>query len=249
MISSFYAGALKAAVAMGRALGEDVAPYEDLLAGAPPGSTGSSSTANTSSRRWNGRTCAPRSPPTGSSTGSTTPSEAAALLEREGPKYQYGAGCLSDGVLGSWLALACGVGQVLDPEKVRSHLKAVHRHNFKRDLAAHANPQRATYANVTSILDPALERAVAQEMLRVLKPDGAVLWFDFRFNNPWNPHVRGIGASRIGALFPDCAIELAPVLLAPPIGRLIAGWSWPLAEILSAIPLLRTHYVGLIRKK
>jgi len=101
----------------------------------------------------------------------------------------------------------------------------------------------------TSILDPALERTVAQEMLRVLKPDGVVLWFDFRFNNPWNPHVRGIGASRIGALFPDCAIELAPVLLAPPLARLIAGWSWPLAEILSAIPLLRTHYVGLIRKK
>jgi hypothetical protein len=50
-------------------------------------------------------------------------------------------------VLGSWLALACGVGQVLDPDKVRSHLRAVHRHNFRRDLADHANPQRATYAN------------------------------------------------------------------------------------------------------
>ena len=40
-----------------------------------------------------------------------------ALLEKEGPKYQYGTGCLSDGVLGAWLALVCGVGQVLDARR------------------------------------------------------------------------------------------------------------------------------------
>jgi hypothetical protein len=35
---------------------------------------------------------------------------------------------------------------VLDAAKVRSHLKSVHRHNFKGDLSAHSNPQRSTYA-------------------------------------------------------------------------------------------------------
>ena len=29
--------------------------------------------------------------------------EAIALLKKEGPKYQYGTGCLSDGVLGAWI--------------------------------------------------------------------------------------------------------------------------------------------------
>ncbi|HEY5078398.1 MAG TPA: GH116 family glycosyl hydrolase, partial [Opitutaceae bacterium] len=79
--------------------------------------------------------------------GASYSTEAAAILEKEGPKYQYGTGCLSDGVLGCWIALACGVGQVLDTDKVRSHLRAVHRHNFKADLFTHANPQRPTYAN------------------------------------------------------------------------------------------------------
>ena len=46
--------------------------------------------------------------------------EARELLEKEGPKYQYGRGCLSDGVLGQWMALVCGVGQVLDASKVAS---------------------------------------------------------------------------------------------------------------------------------
>jgi ubiquinone/menaquinone biosynthesis C-methylase UbiE len=100
----------------------------------------------------------------------------------------------------------------------------------------------------TSILDPALKQAIAAEMLRVLKPGGAVLWFDFRVNNPANPHVRGIPAREIRSLFAGCHVELASALLAPPLGRRIAGWSWPLAELLHSFPFLRTHYAGLIRK-
>jgi len=72
--------------------------------------------------------------------------EALELLEKEGPKYQYGSGCLSDGVLGAWLARVCGVGEVLDPHKVTSHLRAVHQHNLRKDLSAHANPQRPSFA-------------------------------------------------------------------------------------------------------
>lgn len=49
-------------------------------------------------------------------------------------------------MLGSWLALVSGVGQVLDARKVQSHLSAVHRYNLKKDLSAHSNPQRPSYA-------------------------------------------------------------------------------------------------------
>jgi hypothetical protein len=35
--------------------------------------------------------------------------EAVELLQKEGPKYQYGKGCLSDGVLGAWIARMCGL--------------------------------------------------------------------------------------------------------------------------------------------
>ena len=101
----------------------------------------------------------------------------------------------------------------------------------------------------TSILEPALKRAVAREMLRVLRPAGAILWFDFRVSNPRNSRVRGVPAAEIRSLFAGCDIDLAPVLLAPPLARLVTGWSRPLAELLHAVPLLRTHYAGLIRKK
>jgi hypothetical protein len=72
--------------------------------------------------------------------------EAKALLEKEGPKYQYGKGCLSDGVLGSWILLACGMPEAIDKAKVTSHLLSVYKYNLKKDLRDHVNPQRPTFA-------------------------------------------------------------------------------------------------------
>jgi ubiquinone/menaquinone biosynthesis C-methylase UbiE len=100
----------------------------------------------------------------------------------------------------------------------------------------------------TNMFDPGLKRAVAQEMLRVLKPRGAVLWLDLRVNNPNNPQIRGLKKREVRELFPDCEVMLEPVLLAPPLARFVAPKAWFAAEILNAIPLLRTHYAGLIRK-
>lgn len=68
------------------------------------------------------------------------------LIRQEGPKYQYGKGCLADGVIGAWMAFVCGIGEILDREKVISHLKSIFKHNFKRDLSEHVNSQRPGYA-------------------------------------------------------------------------------------------------------
>ncbi|BDI32091.1 hypothetical protein CCAX7_41420 [Capsulimonas corticalis] len=68
------------------------------------------------------------------------------LLKAEGPKYQYGSGCLSDGVIGAWMATIYGVGAPMDRAEVRSTLSAIFRHNFKRDLSDHVCLQRPGYA-------------------------------------------------------------------------------------------------------
>ena len=146
MCTSFYLGALKAAVAMGTALGDDVSRYASLLR---------KGAAYMESELFNGeyfiqkiewenlRAGSPLDVPMFHAGYSP---EALELLKKEGPKYQYGAGCLSDGVLGAWIAAMCGIDAFLDAGKVAAHLDAVHRHNLKRDLAAHANPQRPSFA-------------------------------------------------------------------------------------------------------
>ena len=100
----------------------------------------------------------------------------------------------------------------------------------------------------TSILDPELKRQIAAEMLRVLRPEGLIVWFDYHMNNPRNPDVRGVGKQKIRELFPGCRIELRRITLAPPINRLLAPWSPLLCQLLSRAPFLCTHYLGGICK-
>jgi SAM-dependent methyltransferase len=100
----------------------------------------------------------------------------------------------------------------------------------------------------SSILNAGIKKQIATEMLRIVKPAGLILWFDFRFNNPRNPGVRGIGANEIRSLFPGCKVELRSVTLAPPISRMVVPRSWIAATMLEKIPFLRTHYLGIIQK-
>ena len=63
-----------------------------------------------------------KNPTTAKSFGGEYSKEATDLLEKEGPKYQYGNGCLSDGVLGAWIARMCGLNDSIDSAKIKSHL-------------------------------------------------------------------------------------------------------------------------------
>lgn len=145
MCTSFYAGALNSIIQIGKFLGEDVARYEQIL---------KKSQAYMVENLWNGeyfdqdiRWTGLRAPdPTkAQSFHSSYADEAREILVKEGPKYQYGTGCLSDGIIGCWMSLACGLEEPIDKEKVTSHLMSVHKYNLKTDLRDHANPQRPGY--------------------------------------------------------------------------------------------------------
>jgi uncharacterized protein (DUF608 family) len=146
MCTSIYLGALHAAVLMGTALHDNVPLYSTLY---------ESGRKRMESELYNGeyfiqkiewKNLRATNPAESKSYGGKYSPEARELLEKEGPKYQYGTGCLSDGVLGAYFASACGLDPVIDQEKVVSHLRAVHRYNLKKDLSDHADPQRPGFA-------------------------------------------------------------------------------------------------------
>lgn len=93
-----------------------------------------------------------------------------------------------------------------------------------------------------------MKQQIASEMLLVVKSDGLIVWYDYHVNNPWNPDVRGVKKKEIRRLFPDCRIELRRITLAPPLARWLAPRSWLLAQLLERIPILCTHYIGIIQK-
>ena len=101
----------------------------------------------------------------------------------------------------------------------------------------------------TSVLDSGVRRMVADEITRVLVPGGALLWYDFAFNNPKNPNVRKVDREELKDLFPRLSGSIKTVTLAPPIARVVARRSWALANLLETIPLLRTHLLGVLVKK
>lgn len=100
----------------------------------------------------------------------------------------------------------------------------------------------------SSILDNALQESLAQRMWDLVKPGGGVLWYDFTYNNPKNPDVRGVPISRIKALFPCAKLRVQKVTLAPPIARCVVPLTPHLYGLLNSLPFLRTHVLCYLEK-
>ncbi|HYW77931.1 MAG TPA: GH116 family glycosyl hydrolase, partial [Thermoguttaceae bacterium] len=123
---SFYLGALAAAVKMGRSLDSDVTLYEKLL---------EKGKRRMQAELFNGEyfiqivqkegldhNFGPINP----ADQSAAYRQVAEIVNQQGPKYQYGNGCLADGVLGLWMAAVCGIDDEIIPrDKVRSHLLSI----------------------------------------------------------------------------------------------------------------------------
>jgi len=100
----------------------------------------------------------------------------------------------------------------------------------------------------TSILDDDFRRRLAQKMWSLTRVGGGVLWYDFMFNNPRNPDVRGIRRSEIDALFPAPVAWARRITLAPPIARAVTSVHPSLYSLFNLFPWLRTHCLCWIPK-
>jgi uncharacterized protein (DUF608 family) len=118
MMGTFYLGALRAAEEMARYLGDTAAAdqYRQVF---------ERGKARTERELWNGEFYVQH-----------------VESDEEDPKYQYGAGCLSDHMIGQWFAHVVGLGYLLEPEHVRSATSAIFEHNWLTDFWEHSNPQR-----------------------------------------------------------------------------------------------------------
>lgn len=146
MCTSFYLGALYAMTKMGEYLHEPIDTYQTLY---------EKGRQYLETKLYDGeyffqeiefKNLNAPDPAKAQSYGGDYSPEAIALLQKEGPKYQYGKGCLSDGVLGAWIGKMCGLEDFIDRQKITSHLLAIHKYNLRKNLSEHANPQRPAYA-------------------------------------------------------------------------------------------------------
>jgi len=105
-----------------------------------------------------------------------------------------------------------------------------------------------TFTLFSSILQTQFARQVATEMCRVLKPGGAAVYYDFQYDNPRNPNVRGIKRAEVEQYFEDFQPSWKRLTLFPPLARRL-GIFTPIAyPLLAAVPFLRTHLMGVLIK-
>jgi uncharacterized protein (DUF608 family) len=118
----FYLGALRAGEEMARALGEMEAAEEYRR-------VYESGRQGMEERLWNGEYYVQR------------------LDDIDEHRYQFGEGCLSDQLVGQWLASVVGLGRLLPEHRIRQALASIYRYNFRVDLSDHVNPQRVFALN------------------------------------------------------------------------------------------------------
>lgn len=97
----------------------------------------------------------------------------------------------------------------------------------------------------SSIKEPLLRAQVANEMQRVLRPGGGIVWYDF-WINPVNPDTEALKLKDIRNLFPAARIDARRVTLAPPLVRALISRSLLACELLAKLRPLRTHWLAWI---
>ena len=101
----------------------------------------------------------------------------------------------------------------------------------------------------SSLLDDDFQQKMAERMWSWVRPGGGILWYDFIYNNPSNPDVRGVPLKRVKALFPDAAMSVRRVTLAPPISRRACRIHPVAYHFFNALPFFRSHVLCWLEKK
>jgi SAM-dependent methyltransferase len=184
-----------------------------------------------------------------------------ALLERHGIESLAGLtilelGCGSGSLLQSLLAYGAEprllTGIDLDFRRVRRARNATGANVAVADGAL--LPYRAgafdlvfVFTALSSMHDVEVRRHAAHEAMRVLRPGGLAVVYDF-WINPFNSAVRPISAAEVAHIFEPEKAELERVTLAPPIVRLFGG-NERICRALGRLSFLRTHLLAAIGKE
>jgi SAM-dependent methyltransferase len=167
-------------------------------------------------------------------------------------------GCGAGGVLADFQKWGARPENLVGVDLLAERIRAA-RERFPRISFHQANAEALPFPDgafdlvllftaLSSILNDEMRQNVAAEARRLLRPGGAIVWYDFRFDNPFNRNVRGIGQRGIRRLFPDFLARMRSLTLAPPLARRLGVLTQRLYPILARLPFLRTHYLGLLIK-
>jgi SAM-dependent methyltransferase len=92
-----------------------------------------------------------------------------------------------------------------------------------------------------------MRRGAATELLRVLRPGGLALCYDFLRKNPWNPYTVPIGPNQLREWFAGADVTQRRVTLYPALAHACHRFPRVLAA-LERVGWLRSHCLAVVRK-
>lgn len=105
------------------------------------------------------------------------------------------------------------------------------------------------FVTFSSILAQKLKMDICNEIIRVLKPGGLFLWYDYRYPNPFNPFTTYETKRKIRKYFPNVDLSLHTMTVIPQLGRVLYRNAPRLFVFLNKISLFHSHYFGWFIKK
>jgi ubiquinone/menaquinone biosynthesis C-methylase UbiE len=165
-------------------------------------------------------------------------------------------GCGGGGVLAEFLGFGVPLYHLYGVDLLSDRLTEAH-HRLPASSFANADGQSLPFPSqsfdlimqftaISSILDSDMRRNICMDMIRVAKPGGLILSYDF-WLNPTNPQTRGVRPSEIRRLFPGCRFEFQRITLAPPIARRSVPVSWLFSAFLEKLSVFNSHYLVAIQ--
>jgi len=102
------------------------------------------------------------------------------------------------------------------------------------------------FTALSSMVDLEVRRHAAHEALRVLRPGGLAVVYDF-WTNPFNSSVLPVSAAELHHIFEPYTVEIERLTLAPPLVRVLGGRE-SLCRMLDRLPFLHTHMLAAVPK-
>lgn len=100
---------------------------------------------------------------------------------------------------------------------------------------------------LSSVPGPDSRARIGAEATRVLRPGGAVAWYDMRMPNPANRNTSSMSRRELRRIFPGLVTEAHSTTLIPQLARRL-GDRPRLYRRLSALRVTRSHWVGVFEK-
>ena len=180
-------------------------------------------------------------------------------LEDLSRKKILDVGCGTGGMLRNFVQYGAKPGNLYGIDLLSDRIKKAREISSNLHLAkgdATGLPYKSNYFDIitqytvlTSIIDKDVKQKIADEMLRVLRKNGIIIWYDMRVSNPFDKNIKAIGKNEIRKMFSACECSFYSVTLNPIISRRLSRISILLCQMIENLKLLNSHYFVIIKKK